>query len=273
MKAAILTDLTKCKGCEACVWACKEQNGLPQNGGVDKLSATTWTAIERRRGIPIRRQCMHCEEPACVSVCPVGALKKTAAGPVVYDASRCMGCRYCMVGCPFGVPTYEWDRPLPLVRKCIMCYEKRVQNGQEPACTAACPTGATIFGDREELVREAERRIAAEPDKYVDHIYGLHEAGGTSVLYLSDVPFAELGFRVVSQDNPYPRLTWNILSKLPNVVSVGGVLMFGIWWVSQRRQALAHLAPAERTREALAAARNGTSTTDTTSTTEVGHES
>ncbi len=270
MKAAILTDLTRCKGCEACVWACKEQNKLPPDDGARKMSATSWTVIERRRGIPIRRQCMHCEEPACVSVCPVGALQKTAEGPVIYDASRCMGCRYCMVGCPFGVPTYEWDKPLPLVRKCIMCYDQRVKKGLEPACTAACPTGATIFGDREELVREAERRIAAAPDKYVDHIYGLHEAGGTSVLYLSDVPFAELGFRVIGHEDPYPRLTWDILSKLPNVVSVGGVLMFGIWWVLQRREALGHLPPEERTRAALES--SAVASGSTNETTEARHE-
>jgi formate dehydrogenase iron-sulfur subunit len=239
MRAAILTDLTRCTGCEACVWACKEANGLSRADGAKKLAATSLTVIERQRGIPIRRQCMHCLEPACVSVCPVGALQKTAEGPVIYDSSRCIGCRYCMIGCPFGVPTYEWEKPLPLVRKCTMCFADRVAKGLQPACTAACPAGATIFGDRDELVREAERRIAADPDRYVDHIYGLHEAGGTSVLYLSDVPFATLGFRIPSGTDPYPRLTWEILSKLPNVVSMGGVLMFGLWWVIRRRQALA----------------------------------
>ena len=240
MHAAILTDLTRCTGCEACVWACKEVNGLPRADGAKKLAATSLTVIERRLGIPIRRQCLHCLEPACVSVCPVGALKKTAAGAVIYEGDRCVGCRYCMLACPFGVPTYEWDKPLPLVSKCSLCFEQRLSQGLQPACTAACPSGATIFGDRAELVREAERRIAADPGRYVDHIYGLHEAGGTSVLYLSDVPFATLGFRMPSSTDPYPRLTWQILSKLPNVVSVGGALMVGLWWVIQRRQALAN---------------------------------
>jgi formate dehydrogenase iron-sulfur subunit len=239
MKAAILTDLTRCVGCEACVWACKEVNDLPRKDGAERLSATTWTVIERRNTIPIRRQCMHCLEPACVSVCPVAALQKTPEGPVVYAADRCIGCRYCMLGCPFGVPKYEWDDPLPLVRKCTMCFEKRIQEGKEPACTAACPAKATIFGDRDDLIQEARWRIAEHPERYVDHIYGLDEAGGTSVLYLSSVPFEELGFRVLGRDNPYPRLTWEVLSKLPNVVSVGGVLMFGIWWIIQRRMALA----------------------------------
>src|SRR6188474_803649 len=112
MHAAILTDLTRCTGCEACVWACKEVNGLPRTDGAKQLAATSLTVIERRQGIPIRRQCLHCLEPACVSVCPVGALKKTAAGAVIYEGDRCVGCRYCMLACPFGVPTYEWDKPL-----------------------------------------------------------------------------------------------------------------------------------------------------------------
>ena len=239
MRAAILTDLTKCVGCEACVWACKEVNDLPRDDGAKQLSATSWTVIERRQGIPIRRQCMHCEEPTCASVCPVGALHKTPEGPVVYEASRCIGCRYCMVGCPFGVPKYTWDDPLPLVKKCIMCFEKRIKAGREPACTAACPAGATVFGDRDAPIREARRRIDSNLSRDVDHVYGLTEAGGTSVLYLSAVPFEELGFRVLGRDDPYPRLTWEVLSKLPNVVSVSGVLMFGLWWIIRRRQELA----------------------------------
>jgi formate dehydrogenase iron-sulfur subunit len=238
MPAAILTDLTRCIGCKACVWACKEINDLPREDGGAELSAVTWTTVESRKGVYIRRQCMHCNDPACASVCPVGALHKTNEGPVVYDASKCMGCRYCMVGCPFGVPKYEWGSALPLVRKCGMCFENRIRGGAEPACTAVCPAKATVFGERSELIREAQRRIAAEPSRYVDHVYGEFEAGGTSVLYLSSVPFERLGFRVIGRDDPYPRLTWSILSKLPNVVSVGGVLMLGTWWIIRRRQTL-----------------------------------
>ncbi len=238
MKAAILTDLTKCVGCEACVWACKEINELPRDDGARKLSATTWTVVEEHNGVFVRHQCMHCVDPACASVCPVAALQKTPEGAVIYDETRCIGCRYCMVGCPFGIPKYEWDSPLPRVQKCILCFEKRLKEGRQPACTEACPTKATVFGDRDELVREAQRRIRAHPDRYVDHIYGLHEAGGTSVLYISGVPFEALGFKVTLRDDPYPRLTWEILSKLPNVVGVGGVLMFGIWWVVNRRETM-----------------------------------
>jgi formate dehydrogenase iron-sulfur subunit len=242
---AILNDLTKCVGCEACVLACKEINGLPREGAGAQLSATNWTAVERRAGLNIRRQCMHCLDPACVSVCPVAALRKTPEGPVVYDETRCFGCRYCMVGCPFGIPKYEWHEPLPRVRKCIMCFEKRLKEGGQPACTAACPTGATLFGDRDGLIAEARRRIAESPDRYVDHVYGLGEAGGTSVLYLSSLPFESLGFRTDLKGNPYPRLTWEVLSKLPNVVSVGGMLLFGIWWITGRRETLARVRSGE----------------------------
>jgi formate dehydrogenase iron-sulfur subunit len=239
MNPAILTDLTRCVGCKACALACKEVNDLPRETGTEVLNSTTWTAVQARNGLFVRRQCMHCLDPACASVCPVSALRKSAEGPVIYDEDRCIGCRYCMIGCPFSIPTYEWDSPLPRVRKCIMCFEKRLAEGQEPACTAACPTGATQFGDRDELIAEARARIAASPDTYVDHIYGLEEAGGTSVLYLSSVPFDSVGLPTRLQSDPYPRLTWDVLSKLPNVVSVAGVALFGIWWITNRRDEVA----------------------------------
>jgi formate dehydrogenase iron-sulfur subunit len=235
---AILTDLTKCIGCEACVYACKEINGLPQNTDVGKLSPTTWTYVKRVNGVNIRQQCMHCLDPTCVSVCPVAALQKTAEGSVIYLEDRCMGCRYCLMACPFEIPKYEWDKALPRVQKCIMCHEKRVAQGEQPACTSVCPTGATIFGERESMINEARQRIGNNPDRYIDHIYGVEEAGGTSVLYLSDVPFEKLGFKHARTDVSYPKLTWAILSQIPNVVSVGGVMMFGIWWIINRRMEL-----------------------------------
>jgi formate dehydrogenase iron-sulfur subunit len=246
MQAAILTDLTRCIGCEACVWACKEINDLPREDGARALSATSWTIIDRIGDVPVRRQCMHCLEPSCVSVCPVGALSKRPEGPVVYDAAKCMGCRYCMIGCPFGMPKYEWNTAVPRVQKCILCWEKSLSHGGAPACTTACPTGATTFGDRDALLAEAHRRIAAEPARYVDRVYGEHEAGGTSVLYLSAVPFEQLGFPASLAGDPVPRLTWNVLSKLPNVVSVAGVTLFGIWWITNRRDEVAEAEKEDR---------------------------
>jgi formate dehydrogenase iron-sulfur subunit len=237
MRVAILTDLTRCIGCRACVYACKEINGLPKHSA-DRLNAQTWTIVERRAGLNVRRHCMHCLDPACASVCPVAALHKTPDGPVVYEEDRCIGCRYCMVACPFHVPKYEWEKALPRVQKCILCSEKRFRKGKQPACTEVCPAKATLFGDRDALIREAHGRIQTHPDRYVDHIYGLEEAGGTSVLYLSSVRFEDLGFPMGLDREPYPRLTWNILSKIPNVVGVGGILMFGIWWIVNRRMEL-----------------------------------
>jgi formate dehydrogenase iron-sulfur subunit len=239
MAVGILTDITRCVGCRACVYACKEINDLPREGDAHVLNSCTWTVVEERAGLNVRRQCMHCLDPACVSVCPVGALQKRPEGPVVYDETRCMGCRYCMVACPYRVPKYEWESPLPRVQKCIMCFDRRVSQGRQPACTEACPAQATMFGEREDLIREARARIRRHPDRYADHIYGLEEAGGTSVLYLSSLPFDRLGFPMKLEKEPYPRLIWNILHTIPNVVVTGGVLMLGLWWVINRRNEVA----------------------------------
>jgi len=177
---------------------------------------------------------MHCVEPTCVSVCPVGALRKTPAGPVVYDASKCMGCRYCLTACPFEVPVYEWASRIPRVRKCDMCYERGLA-GKPTACTEACPVNATICGDRDALIAEAKKRLTDKPDTYFQHIYGLSEVGGTSVLFLSPVNFADLGLRTDLPMQPLPALTWNALSHIPDVVSLGSVLMGGIYWITKRR--------------------------------------
>lgn len=233
MSAGLLLDVTRCVGCQACSAACKEQNNLPLPIE-DKTTAYTWTVVEPRDGRFVRRMCMHCLEPTCVSVCPVGALTKTAAGPVVYDGKKCIGCRYCIMACPFGVPKYQWDRAIPVVGKCVMCAD-RVRDGLATACATVCPTGATLFGDRDDLVRQARARIAAEPSRYVDHVYGVEEAGGTSVLMLSGVPFAALGMKTDLPRQPLPLLTWQVLSKVPDFVVVWGAFLFGIRWITKRR--------------------------------------
>jgi formate dehydrogenase iron-sulfur subunit len=239
MKFGLLIDTTKCIGCHGCTLACKEANDLPSDDDGKGLSATTWTTVEDRNGVHVRKQCMHCEDPACASVCPVGALRKTDVGPVVYDETKCIGCRYCMVACPFGIPRYEWNKPVPRMRKCIMCYENAVKHGKPTACASVCPTGATLFGERAALLTEAERRLREEPARYWQQIYGAREAGGTSVLYLAGQDFAKLGFKTTLRTEAYPQLTWSVLSRLPNVVSVAGVGLAGVWWIMNRRDEVA----------------------------------
>jgi formate dehydrogenase iron-sulfur subunit len=240
---AILTDVTQCIGCASCVEACVQVNGLgpdipaPQDAR-DGLSARRFTAVlEQPAGHYVRKQCRHCLDPACVSACPVGAMQKTPAGPVIYDSSRCLGCRYCMMACPYGIPRYEWEATTPVVRKCTMCYE-RVGAGGLPACVEACPQQATIFGQRDALLDEAHRRLAAEPHKYVQRVYGEHEAGGTSVLYISDVPLDFLWFHADPGQQPLPELTWAALDKVPPLaIGVMG-LMAGTYWIIKRRMKL-----------------------------------
>ncbi len=233
-RKAMLIDLTMCVGCNSCQEACKKQNGLPE-GEEKTLSATAYTALSEYDGVFVRRMCQHCNEPTCASVCPVGAFTKTPEGPVLYDETKCIGCRYCMQACPFQVPRYQWSSNYPKVEKCRLCAD-RIKQGLQTACAEACPTGATKFGDRDDLIREAYARIKAEPGKYVDRIYGLDDVGGTSILYISAVPFEKLGFKTQLQKTPLPALTWNAISKIPSVVSVGGVLLYGIWWITNRRE-------------------------------------
>jgi len=234
---AMLIDITLCVGCNACQDACKEKNHLA-GGKETSLSATAYTALEEHGDVFVRRLCQHCEEPTCVSVCPVGAFTKTAQGPVLYDESKCIGCRYCMQACPFQVPRYEWSSTKPRVQKCRLCAD-RLAEGRQTACAEACPTGATKFGNRDDLIREAYARINAEPDKYVHKIYGQEEVGGTSILYITSVPFEKLGFNTRLDKTPLPSLTWNALEKIPSIVSVGSVFLAGVWWITNRREEVA----------------------------------
>jgi formate dehydrogenase iron-sulfur subunit len=243
-KKAMLIDLTLCVGCNVCQSACKEENQLPPSEE-KYLSLTAYTALSKYNDLYIRRMCQHCDVPTCVSVCPVAALSKADEGPVAYDGEKCIGCRYCLQACPYHVPKYEWSSTKPRIQKCKFC-APRLAKGLPPACAEACPTGATIFGERDELLLEAARRVSAEPAKYVPRIYGKDDVGGTSMLYLSPVPFEQLGFDSRLGKIPMPMLTMSALSKVPNVLSVGGVMLGGIWWITNRRSEVAAFEASEK---------------------------
>lgn len=249
MAKAMLIDASKCMGCRGCQVACKQWNDLPaektHNWGSYQnppyLSAKTWTLIQfneveeggKLHWAFLKQQCMHCLHPACVSACPVSALQKMEDGPVIYDAKRCIGCRYCMMACPFGVPKFEWEKPLPLIRKCTFCAD-RLAEGLQPACAKTCPSGAITFGERDSLIAEAESRIRNNPDKYVNHIYGKEEVGGTSVLYISNIPFEKLGLPTLGTE---PVTAWSETAMVatPGVIVAAVAALSGIYWLTKRR--------------------------------------
>jgi len=241
MSKGLLYDATLCIDCKQCEQACAEENKLPYG---DAIAAESWqsdhkfTVVLANSDKFMRRLCMNCNDPACVSVCPVAALRKTAEGPVIYDAARCLGCRYCMLACPFGVPRYEWNSVNPKVRKCTLCAD-RVLAGKPTACAEICPTGATKFGERDELIAEARNRIQENPSNYVNHIYGLEEVGGTSVLLLSSVPFEQFGYRHDLPRDPLPNRTFAVQSRIPDFVPIWASLLGGIYWITHRREEVA----------------------------------
>ena len=234
---AVLVDTTVCMGCRMCELACARENGLPEPepkvdfSVVRKTSDKQLTVVNRfetsKGTVSVKRQCMHCLTPACTSACLTKALAKSEAGPVVWREDKCMGCRYCMISCPFDVPKFEYDNPNPAIRKCQMCASRLVE-GQKPACVENCPAGALSFGSRREMLDEAHRRIATEPDKYVHHIYGENEAGGTSWLYLSAVPFGEIGFPTEIGSEAYPVLTKEFLYAVPFLLTIFPPLLLAV---------------------------------------------
>jgi formate dehydrogenase iron-sulfur subunit len=223
-----LVDTTLCVGCRKCEEACNVRNHLPKpRESFDELTVlenercmdeTSYTVVNkyypkhigaltwRTRPSFVKIQCMHCNDPSCVSACIVGALTKEANGAVTYNASKCIGCRYCMVACPFQVPAYEYHNALtPQVRKCTFCFED-IEKGAPPACARVCPREAVTFGKRVDLLRLASWKMKSNPGRYVSHIYGEQEVGGTSWLYLASEPFESIGFPKLGPKAP-PRLT------------------------------------------------------------------
>lgn len=256
----MLNDATRCIGCKACMAACKRENKLPVESTLGdaetfgsplydsprELSEHTYTLIQLHRDAQsgettfVKKQCMHCIDAACQSACIVGALKKQKNGAVQYDAGMCMGCRYCMVACPFGVPQFEWHKAIPSIRKCTLCSESRLAKGQPTACAGVCPAGAITFGKRSELLKIARARIDAEPGRYLNHIYGENEVGGTCVLYLTkpEVKFAGLGLPDFGH-RPVSDLTESIQHRIfqyfiPPIAVYG--LLGGIMFFNQNRK-------------------------------------
>lgn len=281
--SGVLHDITRCIGCRRCEAACNRVHelGTPDRPFDDlavmdlprRTHHQAFTVVNRYappaadsaadgfrggngaaragQGAPVfvKTQCNHCLEPACASACFVKAFKKYATGAVVYDESLCVGCRYCMIACPFNIPTYEYDQPLtPRIRKCDLCHQRQLA-GLPPGCVADCPKEALTFGPRNALIDVARRRIGEHSGRYIPHIYGEHEMGGTSWLYLSGVSFAAVGMNERLGNLPASAFTANVLETIPIVVGLWPVLLTGIYAISRRKDAVAE----QERRDAVAA--------------------
>jgi Fe-S-cluster-containing dehydrogenase component len=220
----VLVDTTRCVGCRACEAACAEENHLPVPDIADESvfekgrqpTVSQLMVVNRYKTgkgeVFVKKQCMHCNQPGCVAACLVKAMEKRKEGPVTWD-TNCM-VRYCMVSCHFDIPKFEYNSANPRILKCTLCWD-RLEKGEKPACVENCPEEALTFGTRRKLIEEANRRIYQKPGEYLTHIYGEHEVGGTGYLYLSKVPFEQIGFRTDLGTIPYPGFSkgffWNIV--------------------------------------------------------------
>jgi Fe-S-cluster-containing dehydrogenase component len=241
----VLVDTTRCIGCRSCEIACAEEHDLfvpdvVNDSAFDKVRNTSekqWTVVnkfESEKGdVFVKRQCMHCWQPACTSACLTNAMYKTKDGPVIWREGKCMGCRFCMVSCPFDIPKFEYHEWNPKIQKCNMCWD-RLEKGQKPACVSACPTDALMFGMKRELMEIARHRVYNHPNKYVREIYGEHEVGGTGWLYLSAVPFEQIGFRTDLGTTPYPEYTRDFLYAVPVILFAVPAFLLGLHLLSER---------------------------------------
>jgi len=234
----MLIDTTRCIGCRSCEVACAQEHKLPrpdigpaQVESVRDTSDHSLTVVNRfatSNGYQfLKKQCMHCNQPACASGCLTKALVKTEGGAVIWREDKCIGCRMCMVSCPFDVPKTEYLSANPKILKCDLCYQ-RAQEGKPTACSEACPAGAITWGTRRELLHTARDRMAKNPGKYVDHVYGEREAGGTSVLYITGADIGQMGMNTRLGNEAYPQLTRPFLSTVPLAFAIFPVLMLGL---------------------------------------------
>lgn len=244
---SILIDTTRCIGCRSCELACAEQNGLPipdiEDDSVFETqrhtTTTQWTVVNRyetnKGTVYAVKRCMHCNQPACVAACLVKAMKKQKEGPVTWD-TNCMGCKMCAFSCPFEKALLEPHGSTPEIKKCTLCWDTRLAKGEIPACVEACPTEALVFGSRRELLDEARTRIYQNPDQYVHHIYGENEVGGTSIMYLSAVPFEQLGFRTDLGTTPLPELSTGFLYAVPIIFVLWPAFLLGVHRATQKEE-------------------------------------
>lgn len=265
----VLHDTTRCIGCRRCEEACNQVNHLPKpSKPFTDLSVTEtrrrttayeWTVVNKyeMNGKPVFRklQCFHCNDPACASACFAKCFQKLPDGTVAYDGSQCVGCRYCMVACPFYVPGFQYDEAFdPLVQKCTFC-EPRLKEGKLPGCVEACPVNALTFGKRSDLIKVARARIADTPGKYMNYIYGELDAGGTAWMVLAPAADAadpvppdnpadagpdlkQLGLNTHLGNRPMGELTYGALGAVPMIVAFWPVLFGGAYAISKRREAM-----------------------------------
>ncbi|MBZ0243481.1 MAG: 4Fe-4S dicluster domain-containing protein, partial [Bacteroidales bacterium] len=228
--------------CYGCEYDCAWQHELTEPGEIDdtiirKTDETRRTVVnlyQTSKGpVYVKKQCMNCNDPACGSACLTQAMHKTNDGPVIWREDRCMGCRYCMISCPYDMPKFEYHSTNPKIQKCDLCYDLQ-QEGEEPACVYNCPNGALLSGTRRELIAEANKRMLDNPDAYYPHIYGEHEAGGSSWMYLSPVPFEELGFNTKIQNISYPSLTKGFISAIAPVDIFLPAVLLGIYEATKK---------------------------------------
>lgn len=253
----VLVDTTLCIGCRRCEWACKEWNKLPNQKSLKEYekdtavfnsyrgtNADTYTVVNRfnnpldvSKPVYVKKQCMHCCEPACASSCFVQAFTKETQGAVIYNPGVCVGCRYCMAACPFYIPAYQYDNAwTPEITKCTFCFDRIAREGGVPACVAVCPVGVMTFGKRSDLIELGQKKIRDGLGKYVDHIYGEREVGGTCWMYLASVPFDTIGFRTDLGNEPIPALSKMFMSIASPMYIVFPALAVGLYSFSTRRE-------------------------------------